>query len=92
MESQTGQEDAEQSQEDPQSFEANLERLEEIVSALEQGDVPLEKALELYEQGVSAYRECHEKLESAESKVVQLVETLEGELDEEGFDAPNARE
>ncbi|MFW6457419.1 MAG: exodeoxyribonuclease VII small subunit, partial [Planctomycetota bacterium] len=55
---------------DETSFEDNLEQLEDIVSRLEQGDLPLEEALELYEKGVSAYRDCHQKLENAESKVV----------------------
>lgn len=70
------------------SFEANLEQLEDIVSQLEQGDIPLDEALQLYEQGVSAYRNCHEKLKDAETRVVKLVETLEGELKEEPFNVP----
>jgi exodeoxyribonuclease VII small subunit len=73
---------------DETSFETNLEQLEEIVSQLEQGDLPLEEALALYERGVNAYRNCHEKLEEAETKVVKLVETLEGELQEEPFEVP----
>ncbi len=74
------------------SFEGQLEQLEDIVAQLEQGDIPLDDALELYEQGVSAYRECHQKLETAESKVVKLVETLEGELEEEDFDVPDQQQ
>lgn len=70
------------------SFEANLEQLEDIVARLEQGDLPLDEALQLYERGVSAYRNCHEKLKDAETRVVELVETLEGELQEEPFDVP----
>lgn len=70
------------------SFEANLRKLENIVSELEQGDLPLDQALELYEQGVGAYRNCHRRLEEAETKVVKLVETLEGELQEEPFEVP----
>jgi exodeoxyribonuclease VII small subunit len=74
------------------SFEANLQQLEEIVSQLEQGDLPLDEALELYEKGVNAYRNCHEKLKSAETKVTKLVETLEGELQEEPFEVPQEKQ
>ena len=70
------------------SFEDNLQQLEDIVSKLEQGDLPLDESLELYEQGVQAYRECHRRLQDAETRVVQLVETLEGELKEEPFEVP----
>jgi exodeoxyribonuclease VII small subunit len=71
------------------SFEENLKRLEEIVSELEQGAVPLDKALKLYEEGISAFRTCQTLLRDAECKVKKLVETLDGELKEEDFEAPD---
>lgn len=68
------------------SFEENLKRLEEIVSELEQGNLPLDKSLKLYEDAMSAYRTCHELLEQAEAKITKLVETHRGELKEEPFE------
>ncbi len=68
------------------SFEDNLKKLESVVSQLEEGNLPLDKALELYEEGVKAYKACHEALEVAEARVAELVETLQGELKEEPFD------
>jgi len=69
-------------------FEESLRRLEKAVSELEQGNLPLDKALKLYEEGVQAYRACHEILQNAECKVAKLVETLEGTLKEEPFKPP----
>jgi exodeoxyribonuclease VII small subunit len=68
-------------------FEENLKKLESIVTELERGESSLDRALELYEEGVRAYKSCHKALEAAESRVNKLVETLEGELREEPFEA-----
>jgi exodeoxyribonuclease VII small subunit len=68
------------------SFEDNLKKLEEIVSELEQGNLPLDRSLRLYEEAISAYRTCHDLLEQAEAKITKLVETLSGELEEEPFE------
>lgn len=68
------------------SFEENLKRLEEIVSKLEEGNLPLDESLKLYEEGIKAYRSCHQLLQGAETKLTKLVETLQGELKEEPFD------
>lgn len=55
------------------SFEANLSELESIVKQLESGDLPLEKALELFERGAQLTDACRRQLEQAESKVELLV-------------------
>ena len=68
------------------SFEDNLKRLEEIVSKLDQGNLPLDESLNLYQDGINAYQTCHELLKVAEAKITKLVETLEGELKEEAFE------
>ena len=44
----------------PKNFEASLEELERIVRQLEQGELTLEKSLELFEQGVKLSRDCQE--------------------------------
>lgn len=57
---------------EPRSFEAALTELETRVARLERGDLELEEALRLFEEGVSLVRECHEKLDAAEGRVVAL--------------------
>jgi len=54
-------------------FEKKLGRLEEIVGKMEKGDLALEESLKLFEEGVKLSRECHQKLNDAESKVKMLV-------------------
>ena len=55
------------------SFEAGLEELEQIVKQMEAGDLPLERALELFERGVSLSEKCRRQLEEAETRVEMLV-------------------
>jgi exodeoxyribonuclease VII small subunit len=50
-------------------FEVALKELEGIVEQLEGGDLPLERALELFERGVRLSRECQKRLDEAERKV-----------------------
>jgi exodeoxyribonuclease VII small subunit len=62
------------------SFEQALERLEGVVGRLEDGDVPLEEALKLFEEGVRLTRLCAKKLDEAEKKVELLSRDGEGRL------------
>jgi exodeoxyribonuclease VII small subunit len=55
------------------SFDAGLEELEQIVKQMEAGDLPLERALELFERGVSLSEKCRKQLEEAETRVEMLV-------------------
>ncbi len=55
------------------SFEKNLERLDAIVHQLEEADLPLEKALQLYEEGMKLSEVCHKQLEEAEGRVEILM-------------------
>ncbi len=59
-------------------FEAAIAELEATVKRLEEGDLPLEKSLELYERGVQLSRYCHARLEEAERRIEILDER--GEL------------
>ena len=59
-------------------FEAAIAELEMIVKKLEEGDLALEKSLELYERGVQLSRFCHAQLEQAERRIEILNER--GEL------------
>jgi exodeoxyribonuclease VII small subunit len=56
------------------SFEATLTQLEELVSRLESGDLPLDEALRTFEQGVRLTRECQGALSNAQQKVQQLLQ------------------
>jgi exodeoxyribonuclease VII small subunit len=55
-------------------FESAIAELETIVKRLEEGDLALEKSLELFERGVQLSRFCHAKLEEAEQRVEILTE------------------
>lgn len=55
-------------------FEAAIAELETTVKRLEEGDLSLEKALELYERGVQLSRYCHARLEEAERRIEILDE------------------
>jgi exodeoxyribonuclease VII small subunit len=56
-----------------QSFESSLASLERIVAHLESGDLPLERALELFEEGVALARRCQSQLGEAGRKVEMLL-------------------
>lgn len=62
----------------PKTFESSLEELERIVRNLEEGDLPLEKSLELFEQGVKLSRECQERLSQAERRIEILMRDNQG--------------
>ncbi|RHB51873.1 exodeoxyribonuclease VII small subunit [Exiguobacterium sp. AM39-5BH] len=66
-----------------QTFEAALARLEEIVTQLETGEVALEEAMTLYEEGVRLSALCQAKLTAAEQKMDEILE-LDGTLREKG--------
>jgi exodeoxyribonuclease VII small subunit len=57
-----------------QDFESALAELESIVTRLEQGDLPLEQSLALFERGVQLSRFCHGRLEDAERRIEILTE------------------
>lgn len=59
-------------------FEKAIERLEEVVEQLEDGDVPLEKAIELFREGTLLAGYCREKLNWAEQQVEMLVKESNG--------------
>ncbi len=70
------------------SFEASLEELEQIVRQLESGDLPLDRSLELFEQGVRLSRECQKRLDEAERKVEILVRGNDGAYKPVPFEEP----
>ena len=67
------------------NFEECLQRLEKIVHELEKGDVPLEKSLTLFEEGMQLSSACRKELEQAEGKVDILLKR-NGKLQAEPFE------
>jgi exodeoxyribonuclease VII small subunit len=65
-------------------FEDSLQRLEKIVAELEKGNVPLEQALKLFEEGVQLSALCRKELEEAEGKVEILLKQ-NGKLQPEAY-------
>ena len=57
----------------PVSFETGLQQLEGIVKEMEGGDLPLERALELFEKGMKLSEMCRKQLEEAETRVEMLI-------------------
>ena len=72
-------------------FEDCLQRLEKIVDELEKGELPLEKALGLFEEGIALSSSCRKELEAAEGKVEILLKQ-NGKLQPEPFEASQVRE
>ncbi len=68
------------------SFEQAMERLEQVVSRLEDGNVPLEQAIELFQEGMKLSQQCTQKLDQFERKVEILIEE-EGALMKKPFNA-----
>jgi len=67
-------------------FEDSLQRLEKIVDDLEKGNVPLEQALKLFEEGMQLSASCRKELEQAEGKVEILLKQ-NGKLQPEPYEA-----
>jgi exodeoxyribonuclease VII small subunit len=70
----------------PESFEKNLEALDRIVAQLEDAELPLEKALELYEEGMRLTNVCQQQLEAAEGRVEVLRKRAGGKMVAERFE------
>ena len=68
------------------SFEEAMKRLEEIVSHLEKGDIPLEESIRLFEEGSGLLALCSSQLEEAEQKVSLLRRGDEDEMEEIPFE------
>jgi exodeoxyribonuclease VII small subunit len=66
------------------SFEDAMEQLEVIVEKLEQGDVPLEEAISMFQDGMQLSKDCHNKLTSVEKQMDQILHA-DGELEKTDF-------
>ena len=68
------------------TFEDAMQRLEEIVDRLNDGDIPLEETVKLYKEGMEKYNFCLEKLQRVEGELKLLMIDPEEESDQEGAD------
>lgn len=66
------------------TFEETMEKLEKNVKALESGDLPLDQALKLFEEGVGLVKACHQKLNEVEQKIEILSREMKNEQKNEG--------
>lgn len=64
------------------TFEKTFEKLEKIVEILDSGELPLEKALEKYEEGMALSRLCEQKLDEIQKKITLLSRTPDGTITE----------
>lgn len=75
-----------------QTFEKAMKKLEQIVQELESGDLPLEKAINIFEEGVKLSKFCSNKLDETEKRVTILMQDAEGNVLEKPFISENDKE
>ena len=68
-----------------ETFEASMLRLEQIVRAMEKGDVELEESLKLFQEGTELIRRCVKLLDEAELQVKKIMTAPDGSPVEEAF-------
>lgn len=68
-----------------ETFEASMLRLEQIVRAMEKGDVELEESLKLFQEGTKLIRRCGKLLDEAELQVKKIMTAPDGSPVEEAF-------
>jgi exodeoxyribonuclease VII small subunit len=69
------------------TFEQALQLLEKIVQELESGDLPLEKAMSKFEEGIQLTRFCSQKLDETEQKINLLLQDQQGNVSSKPFEA-----
>ena len=69
------------------TFEQSMKQLERIVQELEEGDLPLEKAIKKFEEGIKLSKLCSEKLDETEKKISVLLKNSEDQMTEKPFSA-----
>lgn len=67
------------------TFEQSMKKLEQIVQELESGDLPLEEAMQKFEEGIKLSRLCSEKLDETEKKITLLLQDQKGNVSEKPF-------
>lgn len=67
------------------TFEKAMEQLEQVVADLEAGDIPLDKALQKFEEGMALSKYCADRLDETEKKVSLLLADSQGQLEAHDF-------
>ena len=70
-------------------FENALDKLEEIVRKLEEGELPLDDSLRMFEEGVKLARFCGGKLDAAERRIEVLMKNEQGRIESAPFEPPD---
>jgi exodeoxyribonuclease VII small subunit len=73
-------------------FEKDLEKLEEIVTALEEGELSLDDAMKRFEEGIKLAKRCEKALSEAEKKIEILTRNADGDLEAQPFEEEGACE
>ncbi|MBE6933686.1 MAG: exodeoxyribonuclease VII small subunit [Ruminococcaceae bacterium] len=71
------------------TFEANMQRLEQIVRAMERGDVALDESLKLFQEGTELVRSCGKLLDDAQLQIEKVVKGSDGNPTFEEFQDEN---
>lgn len=71
------------------TFESGMQRLEQIVRAMERGDVPLDESLKLFQEGTELVRTCGRLLDDAQLQIEKVVKSADGNPTFEEFDDEN---
>jgi exodeoxyribonuclease VII small subunit len=69
------------------TFEQSMKKLEQIVQELESGDLPLEEAMQKFEEGIKLSRLCSKKLDETEKKITLLLQDQKGNISEKPFES-----
>ena len=71
------------------TFEQAMKQLEQIVQDLDSGDMPLEKAIKTFEEGIQLSKFCSEKLDETEKRITILMQRDNGKVSEAPFPSEN---
>ena len=71
------------------TFEEAMKKLEQIVQELESGDLPLEKAISKFEEGIRLSKFCSKKLDETEKRITVLLQDQEGNVSQKPFPSEN---
>ncbi len=63
-------------------LEVDIKKLDELAKLMEKGELPLEKSLEVFQEGIGLIRKCTKTLEDAELKVKEIIESQSGQFTE----------
>jgi exodeoxyribonuclease VII small subunit len=71
---------SQKNQKETPSLESAMQRISEIVSAMEDGNLPLEKLIDSYEEGINLVKDCQEKLDAAEKRIQVITRNARGSV------------